>query len=147
MNIGFSGTRFGMSDVQKTAVKQVLADAIEWHKFSTRGFSAVVVHHGDCVGADDEFHHIARSLGVDKVVIHPPDKDEHRAFCEGDESRSPAPHLVRNANIVSEAHLVITAPPTDQEQIRGGTWSTTRLARSQSKLWRVVLPSGLLVRG
>ncbi len=142
--IGFSGTRFGMQDSQKSRLFGLFEQIVKWYRFL--GYE-VEVHHGDCVGADEEFHHMARGLGVDKIVIHPPTVDEHRAFCEADESRSPYPHLTRNTHIVQEADVMLTAPPTDQEQVRGGTWSTTRLAREQRKLWYAVLPSGTLVPG
>lgn len=142
--IGFSGTRFGMSDAQKAGVFSVVESQVKFWHFM--GYE-VEAHHGDCVGADEEFHHIVRGLGVDRVVIHPPTVDEHRAFCEADVSAPPYPHLTRNGHIVRDSDIMVTAPPTEQEQVRGGTWSTTRLAREVRTLWRCVLPSGIQVPG
>ena len=144
LHVGFSGTRFGMKDPQKVTLGKIMTDIIAWSHFIG---SEVHIHHGDCVGADDEFHHICRALDVDRIIIHPPNVDSHRALCEADESRDPYPHLQRNARIVQEAKVMITAPPTEIEQARGGTWSTTRIARDAGKLWRCVLPSGIAIPG
>lgn len=143
MKLGFSGTRFGMTDLQVFHVKKLLLDLSEIAPLLDEVFE---VHHGDCVGADAQFHHMAKSVGA-RVVIHPPTDDRHRAFCEGDEMRDPYPHLIRNDNIVRESEFMITAPPTVLEQVRGGTWSTNRKAAAAGKLWRTVLPSGIVVKG
>jgi len=49
MNIGFTGTRSGMNYFQKRHVSKLLED-----------YSSICVtaHHGDCVGADAEFHEL-----------------------------------------------------------------------------------------
>lgn len=130
-NIGFTGTRYGMSPEQRTRVM------IEVGK---RADGTVRGHHGDCVGADAEFHDIIRAFGNHELVVHPPLNDSDRAWRIGDESRPPLPYMKRNARIVSEADVMIAAPFEMDEQERGGTWRTVQLARKAGRplviVWR-----------
>jgi hypothetical protein len=133
MNVGFTGTRFGMSELQKQALygkltelkepKQSQIYAIIWEEF----------HHGDCVGADAEAHAIALTFRF-KVVIHPPDQDKLRAFCKTySRLEFPRPYLERNKIIVDSCNLLIAAPRTNGEKLRSGTWSTIRYAKHMKK--------------
>lgn len=117
MRIGFTGTRDGMSESQKQALRVALGSASEFH-------------HGDCIGADAEADAIARQLGI-AVVIHPPTDSSRRAFCvrPGDVVRAPRPFIERNHAIVDESQQLIAAPKSDVEALRSGTWATVRYAR------------------
>ena len=68
LRIGFTGTREGMTDRQKTALRELLAS-----------YPGAILHHGDAIGADAEAHDIAVALGC-AVVIHPPENERQRAF-------------------------------------------------------------------
>lgn len=131
MRIGFTGTQQGMSRFQAVQFRQLITSLGVTH-----------LHHGDCVGADEQADGIARLLGVE-IIIHPPDDPSKRAFCAqtGDIVWRPLPYLERNHDIVEESELLIAAPRGDQEQLRSGTWATVRYAR---KLLRsvVILPRG-----
>lgn len=120
MIFGFTGTRAGMTDAQKAEVRHLL----------TGGGTA---HHGDCIGADAEFHHICLDLGI-PVTIHPPRNAKHRAFCTGaQEVRPTKPYLERNQAIVTECEILIAAPRENTEpppRQGQGTWSTIRYART-----------------
>lgn len=126
MKVGFTGTRMGMSERQKLALRGVLAGAAE-------------LHHGDCIGADAEADGIAREFGL-TVVIHPPANPSKRAFCHraGDEIRPPADYLVRNAQIVDSTDCLVAAPHSDNEEQRSGTWATVRYARRCGRVIRVL---------
>jgi hypothetical protein len=120
-HIGFTGTRSGMSAVQKTAFAELLESLVP-----------CVFHHGDCVGADSEAHLMARTLGI-SVVIHPPVKEDLRAFCEGaSEERTPKSYFARNRDIVNECSLLIATPYTNEET-SGGTWYTINYAKRVKK--------------
>jgi hypothetical protein len=102
-------------------------------------------HHGDCVGSDQEASeridyvvNKALSLGC-KIVGHPPDKDDLRAFVRCDELRERKPYLDRNRDIVNESDILIATPATLWEMQRSGTWATVRYARRVDKPV-VVLP-------
>ena len=88
---------------------------------------SAILHHGDCVGADEQAHEIAVSLGC-SIVLHPPLSDTQRAFKSALRIRTPKPYLVRNKDIVRETELLIAAPAEASEQHRSGTWSTVRFA-------------------
>ena len=134
MIIGFTGTQDGMTSEQHIAVIDIV-----------RQVSPNGVHHGDCVGADEEFHRIAQSLRV-PIVIHPPDNPVKRAWCEGGLVKDRKPYLERNHDIVDSVDLLIAAPRTSEEQLRSGTWSTVRYARKIGKSIVIITPNGTVTR-
>lgn len=122
MRIGFTGTQAGMSNRQKAEFKKLIRGATE-------------LHHGDCIGADEEAHLIAMEVGL-TIGVHPPSDPKKRAFVttrNGDATYSPKPYLMRNRDIVDTTDELIAAPLTNQEQLRSGTWSTVRYARRIGK--------------
>jgi hypothetical protein len=125
--IGFTGTQEGMSEKQRSSLRQVLAS------FFADG--ARVFRHGDCVGADAQAHAKAKAAGF-RVVIHPPSDDSKRAFCQGDAVLTPRPYLVRNRHIVDASSVLIATPKGDDE-LRSGTWSTIRYARKVRRDFRI----------
>lgn len=132
MIVGFSGSRNGLSLPQAAVVVEVLADADEFH-------------HGDCVGADEAAHRLARSVGV-RTVGHPPTYRGLRAFCDVDEERPPLPFLQRNRRIVAETDLLVACPAEAFEVIRSGTWTTIRYARAAKRPVVVVSRDGSRVQ-
>lgn len=133
MNVGFTGTRFGMSELQKQALYNKLAELKDNQLYAEYAILWDEFHHGDCVGADAEAHAIALTFRF-KVVIHPPDQDKLRAFCVVSyKIEVPKPYLDRNKMIVDSCHLLIAAPRTNGEELRSGTWSTIRYAKHKKK--------------
>jgi predicted Rossmann fold nucleotide-binding protein DprA/Smf involved in DNA uptake len=132
MKIGFTGTQKGMSEYQKRIVSEMLMN------LSIK--TDLECHHGDCIGADEQFHSII-PMGS-KIVIHPPDNNSKRAHCNRvfSEIKPEKPYLKRNKDIVSESELLIATPNTKQEQLRSGTWSTIREAKRQNKQVIIVYP-------
>ncbi len=128
--LGFTGTQGGMTDEQKFAVEKLV-------KF----IKPAEVHHGDCIGADADFHDIATGLGI-LVVIHPPEDPKKRAFCQADEFVHPRPYLERNKDIVESSQIMIATPIGFLEEKRSGTWSTIRYARKMKCPVFVVFPNG-----
>ena len=130
MIVGFTGSRWGMTTPQYITVKKLL---IEWN--TTEG------HHGDCVGADREFHNLCEELKI-RTVIHPPDNPSYRAFCKGDVILEEKPYLERNHDIVNNSSRMIATPATEKEILRSGTWATVRYTRKIKKYLVVVAPNG-----
>ena len=131
-HIGFTGTRKGMTPDQYVSVARIIATR------PSREWSA---HHGDCVGADFDFHKIAASVGA-WTVGHVPMDDTLRAFCDFHELRIPSPYMQRNAAIVAESDVMIACPAESDERITGGTWRTIRMARQACRPLAIVWPNG-----
>jgi len=137
-SIGFTGTREGMSNKQLDVLEALLNRA-----------SFREAHHGDCVGADEQFHMIVdnkkhtedRPL---RIVIHPPDNPTERAFCIGDVMNEVKPYLVRNDAIVKQSQVLIACPLTNKEEQRSGTWHTIRSARKAKHKIYIILPDGTI---
>lgn len=132
--LGFSGTQRGLTQGQQ---KQIA----EW----LQRLSPVEVHHGDCVGADAQFHELViKLLPHTKIVIHPPRVEIKRAFCLGDEARPPRAYLTRNRAIVRASEAMLVAPVETEEKLRSGTWATWRFAKKQGRTVLLVLPDLVL---
>jgi hypothetical protein len=126
---GFSGTRYGMTTRQKAAVRFIMFKRTGWW------------HHGDCVGGDEETHHIARMFGL-SIEVHPPIERKLRAFCRGNVVHPPKKYRTRNQDIVNASSLLIAAPSQETEVLTSGTWATIRYARKIGKPRAIVLPDG-----
>lgn len=134
MVVGFTGTQHGMTPKQRAAVAGLL-DISKPNQ----------AHHGDCVGADAEFHRMCGWRQI-PMVIHPPVKNIKRAYCGGlmVVVLSPKDYLERNRNIVKSSDILI-ATPCGGEVLRSGTWSTIRYAKKIGRPVYLALPSGDVV--
>ncbi len=131
---GFTGTRSGMTSPQMETLRKFIIDNRD---------DIEAVHHGDCVGADREFHDLVRRVAPRvKIIVHPPLISKLRAFCRGDETREQKPYLVRNKNIIAETDTLLAAPCTEIEIKRSGTWSTIRHARKADQRHIIFWPNG-----
>ena len=133
--VGFTGTRHGLTPAQRQSLELVLVQ-----ECGDDG----EVHHGDCVGADASCHTIALAHGW-RIVVHPPDNDTLRAFCEGDETREPEGYIDRNRSIVDDTHVLVACPSGPEER-RSGTWSTIRWAMKNGRRVVIVWPDGTIER-
>jgi hypothetical protein len=141
--IGFTGTRHGMTEAQKRAVGAFLASSFELDSF-------LMGRHGDCVGADAEFHDMVKALGDPAcVTIHPPVDEALRAFKAGDFKGNdtllpPKTHFARNRDIVDKSDFLLATPRDSSEQQFGGTWYTVNYARKKGKPVVIFWPDGSL---
>ncbi len=120
LHIGFSGTRDGLSQQQGRKVAE-LVDSLG---------ADLICHHGCCVGGDEDFHAICRERGL-RVIGHPgPDWPDGPlcAYTICGETVAPQGYMVRNQAIVDASAVMIAAPLEARPQVRGGTWSTIRMA-------------------
>lgn len=132
MNIGFTGTRHGLTWAQRGRLIHLLR-----YSFNPPG----VFHHGDCVGADAMAHDLARRAGY-QIVRHPSLNPKHRAFCNEGVQRKLKRYLDRNHDIVDESDILIACPYQAKEVMRSGTWATVRYARKKGKPVILMFPSG-----
>lgn len=151
MIVSFSGTSHGMNLSQRQSVLGLLQE-----------LQPDTVEHGDCVGADAEFHALACfNYGkITKVIIRPGcdgvGNMPKRFYCAkviqpiADTitivEHTPEPYLWRNDKIANDGDILIATPLEFKEQMRGsGTWATCRYAYRYRKEVKVVLPDGHVV--
>jgi len=124
-----TGTRSGMTPEQAHTFYNLL------EKYKGEWF-----HHGDCQGADAEGHDFATELGY-KTHVHPPIKDEVRAFKQGTTQSENKGYFARNRDIVDESEILFGTPVTMFET-QGGTWYTINYAKKKNKPIIIVFPDG-----
>lgn len=163
VHIGFTGTRQLLDDRQLAWLK----DELVMLDLSIRlvRLQKPVLHHGDCVGADASAHQLAQQLGWD-IQIHPPMKQQYRAFCKGAEIiHEPAGYLARDRDIIKATSTLLAIPGTplrlaglagivqeddlergkgevvwDVIKKAGGTWYTVMQALSRGREVKVCSP-------
>ena len=131
---GFTGTREGMNESQKEKVRQMIKKDID------DGY-LLEVYHGDCVGADKDFHEICRSVSIlcIRIVIFPPTDNKLRAYCQGNELKPAKPYLDRNRDIVDGCDVLIGCPKSSEYEARSGTWYTIKYAEKHGKKVELVV--------
>jgi hypothetical protein len=141
VKVGITGTRQPITTAQSSTLQLLILT-----------MQASELHHGDCKGADATAHALVTGrrqtrefskMSRIKLVVHPPDDDRWRAFCQDwDEIWKPTGYLSRNEDIVSAADLLIAIPRLATEELISGTWSTVRYARSTGKPIMIIDPDG-----
>ena len=105
-----------------------------------------VLHHGACVGADEESHDAAVAYGQD-IIVHPPTNE--RLMMAREKWRTPLvaavmpakDYLDRNRDIVDASEKLIALP--DGPERRGsGTWYTINYAVRKGKPVSICYPDG-----
>lgn len=139
--VGFTGTRRGMSDAQ----------GFTFWNFLMAIPGPIELHHGDCVGADDEAASTVAGFtygnGIKaRIVCHPPVDSSHRANNpHATETRAPKTHFARNRDIVDETEMLIATPWQSEippKGTGGGTWQTIAHALKTGKPVTIIWPDG-----
>ena len=149
-SIGFTGTRRGMTNIQDRTIALAI-DTVFFKNKIGWGTKDIKIHHGDCVGSDARFHRIVVTAGLGRcIVIHPPENQKHRAFCNNDKNPREGivleerPYIVRDDDIIDASGVMLATPGEEFETRRSGTWTTIRHARKKGKKIFVILPSGTI---
>lgn len=130
-SLGITGTHKGMTPKQKCTVHAIVGFLLPDE-----------AHHGDCIGADAEFHDIIRELTKAVIVVHPPINPTRRAWKQGDFVLKPKPYMVRDDDVIAESHLMLATPHGFNEIVRSGTWATIRHTRKAFKPLIIIWPDG-----
>ncbi len=132
MKVGFTGTRKGMTEFQKSEVRRILTEYMHGRSMEA--------HHGDCIGADTDFHNICMDMWY-PIVLHPSNLST-RVWNRGAiYTHEPKPPLVRDHDIVDVVDIMLAAPK-GKEILRSGTWATIRYARKMGKEIHIIYPQG-----
>lgn len=135
--VGFTGTSKGASPAQLKELEEKLV------ALKADGFDEL--HHGACIGADEQCAIIAKRLGF-RLVAHlgtskdPTNMLYRSEFTGNDELREAKPFIPRDKDIVNETERMLATPLTRAEITRSGTWTTVRYARKQGKPIDLILP-------
>lgn len=133
--LGFTGTQGGMTPDQRRAVESFLKEK-----------APSIVHHGDCIGADADFHDaVEATLPGASIEIHPPRNPSKRAFKKGHRLHPVKEYLDRNVDIVNVSDELLAIPKAFEEEQRSGTWFTVRQARKRGKGIHIIYPDGKVV--
>lgn len=122
-----------MADAQREGVAEFL-----------RVNSPMVIHHGDCIGADSQFHDSALLLPKPpRIETHPCNLTKFRAYRKADFVHSVKSPKDRNKDIAWDCEQLLAAPETTADKSpHSGTWQTIRLALSFKKTITVIWPNG-----
>lgn len=131
--LGFTGTRYGMTDAQELTVLECL-----------RRWRPAELRHGDCQGADAQAHALAVREGI-RTVAHPPVNEEWRAFCDANQILPAQHYLHRDRDLVDASHMLLAAPASPVDVGWSGTWYTIRYAQDRHRLVVIVGPDGRVV--
>ena len=135
-NIGFTGSQNGIAPCHVENLEKTIEHVTEHAIWDLTG------HHGDCVGADTQFHDMCLKYGI-PVYVYPPIVEKKRAFVEFAEHIYPEKkYLERNQDIVKAADFMLACPSSSIEKLRSGTWATVRYAFRQDVPTLLFLPDG-----
>lgn len=135
--LGVTGTREGMSKVQKENIEAYIEKLLFQQEWSER-----ILHQGQCIGVDVELAKLLKNKYGFKIISHPPVKKDLLGICENDEVKTPKSYFVRNRNIVNSCDLLIVVPKENKHKTFGGTWYTHDFAVSELKPLCVFYPNG-----
>ena len=124
MKLGVTGTRFGLTDPQASAVEEVLRALPAPTEF----------RHGGCRGVDVQVARLIRELfPTCRIICHPgPIGDEWQDLSGVDnEARPPRTYFARNRAIVDAVEHLLVVPKAPPHQARGGTWYTHDYAKKR----------------
>ncbi len=130
MIIGFTGTRNPLNSKQLEWIYRKL--------YVYRSSLEKEFHHGDCIGADEEAHKIAKELEYE-TFAHPanfPDSRGLRAYCDAYVVYPPLPPLIRDKVIVTVCDKLLAVPGQSYNN-RSGTWTTIGYASDLHKPYEV----------
>lgn len=131
MILGFTGTQKGMTPLQRDKVIELLSV-----------FQPNEVHHGNCIGADEEMVAICYAREI-RTIAHPGDTSPYKQTnIASSVTLAPKPNLERNRDIVRVSKIMFIAPKGFQEERRSGTWATYRNARGLRRLILIIYPDG-----
>jgi hypothetical protein len=135
----FTGTRKGMTAAQRRTLRARFMGALLGN-----GKRPERVHHGRCVGGDEDVHDLLLSARI-PVETWPGHIPELRAPCLGaDVDHEPMDCIERNHVMVDLCSVLLAAPAGYAEAKQSGTWATIRYGVKQGKRVWIVWPDGRL---
>lgn len=144
MKLGFTGTQKGLKEIQREKLGSVLVFLLEHESIEDNEF-----HHGDCIGADEEFHEMLvgfREVNLIplEIIIHPPINPKKRANCQDGTVLPEKDYIDRNHDIVDVSMVMIACPfEMIERKMYSGTWATIRYSIKKNKPLIIIYPDGV----
>lgn len=138
MEVGFTGTQQGMTNLQVVVLREVLSE-----------LQPSVFKHGGAIGADLQAEHAVLSaypdcpIRVYPAAGSPPYSLPRHGLVT---VYPPMPPLKRN-RIIAASPVLIGTPATYAEQRRSGTWATLRYGRTAGAKLYIIYPNGVIEHG
>jgi hypothetical protein len=130
--LGVTATRKGLTLKQKDRFLDVIKE-LNPHEF----------HDGDCIGGDEQAHHMVRdNFELCYMIGHPPDNDKQRAHMQYDRAHPTKGYIERNHEIVDMVDRMVAMPDGKVEKKRSGTWATIRYCRTRGRKLTIIYPDG-----
>ena len=107
-SIGFVGTADNLTPAQANKVRLLLSS-----------LKPRYVHHGDCLGSDEDVHRLAVQTPA-RIVAHPPLDSSRRAHLAADLILRPVGYVTRFRTIVACSELLFVAVPAPGSKLRRG---------------------------
>jgi len=137
MIVGFTGSRHGMFYEQQQFVEKFLIE---------NRIKITQCRHGECVGADEQFHLLVEEIiGSHVLHLHPPYKKDLRStLCQNYAVKyQPLGYLARDRQIVNCSDILIGTPvDAFAANPRSGTWYTLNFAKSVGTNTITIMPDG-----
>ncbi len=131
MIAGFTGTRYGLTEVQQEVLHDYLHVALP-----------AEFHHGDGGEGDAMAVTIAQGLGI-PTFAHPGLMAKWRAHTINNAvTYLPKPELERDRDIAIICDVLFACPQGFTEVKRSGTWTTMRYATAEKKRVITIYPDG-----
>lgn len=144
MRIGVTGSRNGLTMDQRAAFVDTVHNMVELRNFNYRPIEKDQLHHGACIGADEQMLLIAQNDFALWTVAHPSNLIFLTTKILSHETREPKPPLERNHDIVDATEILIATPETFEEVLRSGTWATIRYAKKIGRPIKYIWPDGVV---
>lgn len=137
MKIGFTGTRFDVTPLQREKLTEVLQELKKTHK---------EFHHGGCYGADVTARDIAISLKI-PTICHPGSAWQYQNS-KGIDSVTLGilPYIERDIIIVEATDILVAVSRLMKEEKRSGTWTTVREAKKRDRPVIICWPDGSITK-
>ena len=138
MIIGFTGTREGMTELQRKKCHEIILE-----------LDPIEIHDGCDMGADRQFFEIIDSLRTRSIIktFGHPSTIHSRSYTKGrDFIYSPEDPLVRNHAIAGSSFHIIACPLQETEILRSGTWATIRYATKLGIPITIISPTAVITR-
>lgn len=133
-SVGITGSLEGLTGPQLRWAKQFIQDNV-----------VRVLHHGNCIGGDEDVATLFYKGQDTYIIAHPGHISTMQSKISFNDLVLPEKHtLARNRLIVNSSDLLLGFPKIDDEDDNSGSWYTIRWAKRHRTPVIVISPTGMM---